>query len=81
MALEVLWSIKQPNDPEDMAKLYAHALIKRVEAECKVVGYHHVSIPNETSFDHLDFDSYDDEYGRKHWVSTPLTALPLVSEE
>ena len=40
------------------------------------VGYHHKSIPNETSFDHLDFDSYEDDYGRKHWVSTPLFKKP-----
>ena len=46
--------------------------------EVEPVGYLHKA-KNDNGCDHLNFDSYDDEYGKSHWDSSPLYLHPAPS--
>ena len=63
-----------------IARAIESAVLAKLREQNEPVGYLHKS-KDDNSWDHLDFDSYDDEYGRAHWASFPLFLNPAPIPE
>ena len=67
-------------DPIQFARSVIAAYEAKLREQNEPAGYLHKS-KDDNSWDHLDFDSYDDEYGKAHWDSYPIYLHPAPIPE